>query len=139
MLATLPSPSAANTAAFHAYPPSQPYSISGFDDPAGPAFDGPMPLGRIIRSVVEEAGLGRFIYLQGRTGQRYVFSSIEGRQAGMYRDALFAVIDDSGAPVLLTTRVEDVEPGTERVFVHLLKDETGNADDVISDIRRLPS
>ncbi|MEO0546896.1 MAG: hypothetical protein AAF035_08100 [Pseudomonadota bacterium] len=139
MLATLPSPAVSDANAFHAYPPAQPYQGAGFDEPVGPAFDGPVPLGRIIRSVVEEAGLGRFIYLQGRSGQRYVFSSIEGRQAAMYRDALFAVIDDSGSPVLLTTRASDVVPCCERVFVHLLKDEFADADRVVADIRRMAS
>ncbi|MEL6967056.1 MAG: hypothetical protein AAGM04_06710 [Pseudomonadota bacterium] len=147
--ANAPSPSTAFSAPSYApnldyqrearcIPAAQPYA-SGFQDPESNAMDGPIPLGRIIRSVVEEAGLGRFIYLAGRSGDRYVFSSIEGRQAAMYRDALFAVIDEHGQPIMLSTRASDVVSATNRIYVHLLKDDGPDADTVISDLKRFSS
>lgn len=119
-------------------PASQPYA-TGFDEPTSGRVDGPVPVGRIIRSVVEEAGLGRFIYLAGRSGDRYVFSSIEGRQAAMYRGALFAVIDDQGQPIMLSTRASDVVSTTNRIYVHLLKEDGPDAEAVISDLKRFSS
>ena len=52
-----------------------------------------MPAPRMIKSVVDEAGLGKFVYLQGISGRRYVFSSIRPEQAALYDHALFAVTD----------------------------------------------
>ena len=97
-----------------------------------------------VKSVVEEAGLGRFVYLRGSSGRRYVFSAIRPEQVGLYEHAVFAFGGVNGSPVELTSdsarlggRDAQMEPDNTRespIFVHLLSDSDGSSVDVITDL-----
>lgn len=80
------------------------------------------PAPRLVKSVVDEAGLGRFVYLQGASGRRYVFSSIRREQAALYDHALFAATDQQGG-VELATRIDGLASHAGAIYVHLLGDE----------------
>ena len=54
---------------------------------------------RIVRSITEDAGLQGFIYLEGASTRRYIFSRIKQQQAGLYRNAVFALTGISAEPV----------------------------------------
>ena len=85
----------------------------------------PMPAPRMIKSVVDEAGLGKFVYLQGVSGRRYVFSSIRPEQAALYDHALFAVTDwgqGEQPGVRVAASVEEVSANGHALYVHLLDD-----------------
>ena len=88
-------------------------TASGFAEAAAP---------RLIRSVVDEAGLGRFVYLQGNSGRRYVFSSIRRDQSGLYDHAVFAVTDTVSGSVTLGRSVQDFGEAATLLYVHLLDD-----------------
>ncbi|MEM9732101.1 MAG: hypothetical protein AAF903_01290 [Pseudomonadota bacterium] len=82
-----------------------------------------VPLARVVRSVVAEAGLNRFVYLNGASGKRYVFSSIQPEQAGLYDRALFAATAVGGTVLRVSDRADEViVPGT-LLHVHLLDDD----------------
>lgn len=86
----------------------------------------PMPAPRMIKSVVDEAGLGKFVYLQGISGRRYVFSSIRPEQAALYDHALFAVTDWSQGDqpgVRVAASVDEVSANGHALYVHLLDDD----------------
>ncbi|MGI9365596.1 MAG: hypothetical protein ACR2O8_10475 [Rhizobiaceae bacterium] len=80
------------------------------------------PAPRLVKSVVDEAGLGKFVYLQGASGRRYVFSSIRREQATLYDHALFAATDQQGG-VKLAERIDGLTSHACAVYVHLLGDE----------------
>ncbi|MCJ8308814.1 MAG: hypothetical protein HRU27_01760 [Rhizobiaceae bacterium] len=85
-----------------------------------------MPAPRMIKSVVDEAGLGKFVYLQGISGRRYVFSSIRPEQAALYDHALFAVTDwgqGEQPGIRVAASASDVSANGHALYVHLLDDE----------------
>ena len=86
----------------------------------------PMPAPRMIKSVVDEAGLGKFVYLQGVSGRRYVLSSIRPEQAALYDHALFAVTDwgqGEQPGVRVAASAKDLSANGHALYVHLLDDE----------------
>lgn len=85
---------------------------------------------RLVRCVADEAGLGRFIYLRGRSGARYVFCGIEGGQARLYDRAVFALRD--GERVELSQRAAPLAARAGLLYIHLLAD--ADADAVMDDI-----
>ncbi len=92
---------------------------------------------RFVQSVVEEAGLGRFVYLRGCSGRRYVFSVIKPEQIGLYEHAVFAFGGVDGSPVELTCNAthEGASFAHEGpIYVHLLSDDDGAGGDVIADL-----
>ena len=86
----------------------------------------PVPAPRMIKSVVDEAGLGKFVYLHGVSGRRYVFSSIRPEQAALYDHALFAVTDwgqGDNPSVRVAASSKDVSANGHALYVHLLEDD----------------
>jgi len=88
---------------------------------------------KLIPSVADEAGLGRFVYMRGASGKRYVFSAISQEQVVLYDKALFAVSSAGSLSVELITSCEELQTNHDGVYVHLLGDESG--EDVLADIR----
>ena len=89
----------------------------------GRSTSNPVPAPRMIKSVVDEAGLGKFVYLQGVSGRRYVFSSIRPEQAALYEHALFAVTDwgqGDNPGVRVAGSVKDLAVNGHALYVHLL-------------------
>lgn len=87
-----------------------------------------LPTPRMIKSVVDEAGLGKFVYLQGSSGRRYVFSSIRREQAALYDHALFATAYTGtfgNQSVRIASTLQEVSDSGGSIYVHLL-DETDN-------------
>ena len=85
-----------------------------------------LPTPRMIKSVVDEAGLGKFVYLQGKSGRRYVFSSIRREQASLYDHALFAAAfsdADGNQNVRIVSSVQEISDSSGSVYVHLLDEE----------------
>ncbi len=78
---------------------------------------------RMIRSVVEEAGFGRFVYLEGASGKRYVFSSIRSEQFSLYENAIFAATLPGEDSVRVGKSLAEVESFGSVFFVHLLDDD----------------
>lgn len=89
---------------------------------------------RLIRSVVEEAGLGRFVYLQGLSGRRYVFSSINADQISLYDKALFAMTEAGGDVVKVSEKPGDFCGIGSTLYVHLLDDESDNRSETLADL-----
>ena len=83
----------------------------------------PAPAPRLVKSVVDEAGLGKFVYLQGASGKRYVFSSIRREQATLYDHALFAAADRQGG-VELAKRADKLPGHAGAIYVHLLEEKS---------------
>ncbi len=98
----------------------------------GATFESAAP--RMIRSVVEEAGLGRFVYLQGVSGKRFVFSSISPEQATLYDNALFAVTGPEGVLVRIGKNLGELKAHGKLIFVHLLDRENQDEGDVLKDL-----
>ena len=83
-----------------------------------------LPTPRMIKSVVDEAGLGKFVYLQGNSGRRYVFSSIRREQAALYDHALFAVAGrgpNGGHDVQIGSTMQELPHTCGSIYVHLLE------------------
>lgn len=94
----------------------------GFSEPA-----------QLIPSVADEVGLGRFVYMRGVSGKRYVFSAISHEQTVLYENALFAASTKHGAHADLIVSNKDLREDHIRVYVHLLAD--GDAENVVADLR----
>jgi len=95
-------------------------AFPSFAEPCGHS-GGAVAVSRLVKSVVEEAGLGRFVYLKGRSGRRYIFSSIETRQVDLYRRALFvATRKDGSIKVCGDPALVNRDTG---LYVHLLDDD----------------
>ena len=97
----------------------------------------PVPAPRMIKSVVDEAGLGKFVYLQGVSGRRYVFSSIRPEQAALYDHALFAVTDwgqGDNPGVRVAASAKEVSANGHALYVHLLEDEDRHGDETLEDL-----
>ena len=111
--------------------PSMKLVSSGFDEPG-------VPQPRFVRSVVEAEGLGRFVYLQGRSGRRYVFSSITVAQAALYENAIFAYARDDGSPIRFFLQEPVAGHGVDdaSMFVHILSD--GSSAEVLADLTGNP-
>ena len=102
--------------------------VCGLQEPATAYTARSIP--RLIRSVVSEAGLGHFVYLQGASGKRYVFSSISPEQVSLYDKALFAATVPGSDVVRVGEKLADVQSGGSIFYVHLLdgaEDETARA------------
>jgi hypothetical protein len=80
----------------------------------------PVSVPRLIRSVVDEAGLGKFVYLQGTSGRRYVFSSIRPEQASLYDHALIAIAGKNGR-ICLAACTSQLSAAAGPLYVHLLE------------------
>ncbi len=96
-----------------------------------------LPTPRMIKSVVDEAGLGKFVYLQGQSGRRYVFSSIRREQAALYDQALFAVsgTDPYGAQsVRIAANLHEISDIGGSIYVHLLDDADDLGRETIEDL-----
>lgn len=93
-----------------------------------------VPLARVVRSVVAEAGLSRFVYLNGASGRRYVFSSIQPNQVALYDKALFAATAIGGNVLRVSDKADDViVPGT-LLHVHLLDEDAQDGKTVLADL-----
>lgn len=119
--------------------PSFPFEVnkqSYRPNPAGMCErDTPYTAPRMINSVVAEAGLGRFVYLVGQSGKRYVFSSITLEQATLYEKAVFACSKAGSEHVNLSPCAKDASRFGPMLYVHLLDEETGAAHSVIEDLQ----
>lgn len=111
--------------------PSMKLVSSGFEEPC-------VAQPRFVRSVVEAEGLGRFVYLQGRSGRRYVFSSITVEQAALYENAIFAYALDVGSPIRFSSQEPNSghEISDASMFVHILSD--GSSAEVLADLTGNP-
>ncbi len=98
----------------------------------GSAFGAKVP--RMIRSVVEEAGLGGFVYLKGVSGKRYVFSSISPEQASLYDKALFAVTNSQGELMRIGEIFSELKSHGSVVYVHLLDQEKSDNGETLGDL-----
>ena len=92
------------------------------------------PQSRLIRSVVEGAGLGRFVYLQGKSGRRYVFSSISNEQVALYDRALFAATRVDLHGVEIADRINELTDSAGTLYVHLLDDCDGDGAETLADL-----
>ena len=94
---------------------------------------------RLIKSVVDEAGLGKFVYLQGASGRRYVFSAIRLEQAALYDHALFAYSDtalDRDGDIHIRSSFADLPTGSSVLYVHLLDDDDDCGSQTMDDLCR---
>ncbi len=67
-----------------------------------------------------EGGDGRFTYLTGRSGQRYMFCLVTRTQAALYGDCIFAVAPPCRRSAdRVAARLPDGLRDADRVFVHL--------------------
>ena len=89
----------------------------------------------LIRSVVEEAGMGRFVYLQGRSGHRYVFSSMDREEAQLFGRALFAIVGTRG-DVQVAARMAAFTGKSGSIYVHFLDQDERQGDGVLDDLCR---
>ncbi len=92
------------------------------------------PAPRLVRSVVDEAGLGRFVYLQGKSGRRYVFSSIRREQVALYDHALFASSTPGSDEVQVSAGLDGLSQRFSTLYVHLLDNETCDAERALNDL-----
>ncbi|MEE9315432.1 MAG: hypothetical protein V3V02_12365 [Rhizobiaceae bacterium] len=106
-------------------------TTAGFKEPAS-AYE--VVASRMIRSVVEEAGLGGFVYLQGFSGKRYVFSAIRPEQVALYDNALFAVSEPGGECVRVGQELNNLNHRACLLYVHLLDDDVSNGKEVLADL-----
>jgi len=96
-----------------------------------------LPTPRMIKSVVDEAGLGKFVYLQGVSGRRYVFSSIRREQAALYDNALFAaaIWSNSGHDgVRFAANLQEISDTVGSIYVHLLDEEDDLGTETLDDL-----
>ena len=105
-----------------------PSALSGFCEHEC-RYDAP----RLIRSVVSEAGLGRFVYLQGKSERRYVFSAITPEQASLYDNALFATVSPVDDSVQIFEKSIAPSGQSETLYVHLLSAAEGECLDETKD------
>lgn len=99
--------------------------------PAAPACR-MVDAGRVVRCAADEAGLGRFVYLRGRSGRRYVFCGVNAAQARLYDRAVFALRE--GERVRLSERAAPLTGEAGLLYVHLLDDGPAGPASVIGDI-----
>ena len=96
-----------------------------------------LPTPRMIKSVVDEAGLGKFVYLQGASGRRYVFSSIRREQAALYDQALFAAAEfgsHGGQSVQIGASLAELSDIGGSIYVHLLDEEDARGTETLQDL-----
>ncbi len=77
-----------------------------------PALSAPTPVG------VDE-GLGRFTYLTGRSGRRYMFCRVSRDQASLYGDCVYAVESAASNAKVIAATLPDEMCEADPVFVHL--------------------
>ena len=106
-------------------------SIAGFSEPGASTM-------RFTRSVVEEAGLGQFVYVTGISGKRYVFSAIKPEQVCLYENAIFALTDMSGECVSFCKSTNEKQtPALQlgsSIYVHLLSGTEQGSHKVLADL-----
>ena len=96
-----------------------------------------LPTPRMIKSVVDEAGLEKFVYLQGASGRRYVFSSIRREQAALYDHALFAAAglgSNGRQSVEIGSTLQELPQSCGSIYVHLLDDEDSRGTETLEDL-----
>ena len=96
-----------------------------------------LPTPRMIKSVVDEAGLGKFVYLQGLSGRRYVFSSVRREQAALYDHALFAATGfrtHGGQNVQIGATLAELSETGGCIYVHLLDEEDACGSETLQDL-----
>lgn len=114
---------------------------SGFEEPVSsyrdeaPYRDEKSAGPRLIRSVVDEVGLSRFVYLRGASGKRYVFSSISKDHLSSYPCAVFAATSARG-DVCIFQNTDDIG-GTKSkaLYVHLLREGSGDRAEIVHDLQ----
>lgn len=74
-----------------------------------------------MRCATTRAGLGRFLYLQGHSGRRYVFCSITAEQAPLYGNGVFAARSGEAGEVEVGFSAHQAT-GRGALFVHLPDD-----------------
>ena len=82
--------------------------------------------------MVSEAGFGRFVYLKGASGKRYIFSSVRSDQAALYDKAIFAEVDNGHISLRHNASPADGKGGT--LYVHLLNGKSDSAADILADL-----
>ena len=87
---------------------------------------------RVVRCAADRAGLGRFVYLTGASGRRYVFCGIEGDRARLYDRAVFGLRDGDG--MTLAPRAGTLRGRAGLLYVHLLDDGGPDAEAVLADL-----
>ncbi|WP_156798543.1 hypothetical protein [Ahrensia sp. R2A130] len=75
----------------------------------------------MARCAATRAGLGRFVYLQGQSGRRYVFSAITAEQALLYGNGVFAAQSGEAGEVEIGFSAHRAV-GRGALFVHLPDD-----------------
>lgn len=74
----------------------------------------------VVPSVVSQAGLSRYVYVQGRSGKRYVFSPIRADQAPLYDRALFACRYPGQSSVKVAMDFNAIAAPNQIYYVHIL-------------------
>ena len=87
---------------------------------------------RITRCAADRAGIGRFVYLLGHSGRRYVFCGIDGARARLYDSAVFGLRDGDGMVLSARWHALGARPGL--LYVHLLEADGPAAADVMADL-----
>ena len=75
-----------------------------------------------------------FVYLQGRSGRRYVFSSIRREQVSLYDHALLASSVLGSDEVQVSTSLTDLPADFSTLYVHLLDSEVCDAAGALDDL-----
>ncbi|MEN0040587.1 MAG: hypothetical protein AAF764_04540 [Pseudomonadota bacterium] len=78
-----------------------------------------------VRCAATSAGVGRFVYLQGRSGRRYVFCSITAEQGALYGNGIFAARCGEAGEVEVGFSAHQVA-GKGGLFVHLPDDNSAD-------------
>lgn len=110
-------------------PSEAPVLANGFGEP-----DSFFSVSQLISSVVSEAGLNRFVYLEGQSGKRFVFSSITRDQASLYNRAVFAACRPGQDDIRVGSSVDDVSDFGSLLYVHLLDESAVHTDEVLRDL-----
>jgi len=92
---------------------------------------------RMINSVVNDAGLGRFVYLLGKSGKRYVFSSITAEQATLYDKAVFASSKAGSDIVSVSPCAQEAGGAGHVLFVHLLDNKNEEPQTILEDLEQM--
>ncbi len=113
-----------------------------FDDCANPASHR-RELPKIVPSIAVQIGLDQFIYMQGLSGKRYVFSSISVEQMELYGEAI-VVASKSGSSSPIWTGMSNAVPqqivsdcisnGDVEFHVHLLAQSEVERRNVLMDL-----
>ena len=87
---------------------------------------------RIARCVAAREGIGRFVYLIGRSGRRYVFCGIERSRVRLYDRAIFGLRDGDG--MALSARASAVGGLPGLLYIHLMEEGGADEEAIIADL-----